>query len=458
MKSKIFVTTILRLGLLTCAVNARQSNETLPPLPQGPLLLTSTVPEQFNADYWINRLPDPDRILKTPEELEVLNENTRAMVRDQIDIFGMFMKRDGRGIRELLEMQYNMIKGRILFATDDSYIPKSLFEQEIKPVMQSEKVPAQIQIRWGAAVRPASVRALPTDVKMLDEKGDIEFDQLQFTLIKLWTPVAVLHESSDGQWYFILAPYTRGWVKSEDIALFSTRDELRKSVKSKSFLTVTGDSIAVYPRPDLQNPVLMPSMGTILPLAGQASETYVVQLPNRGLNGQVVLEKGFVSRKADVFEGYLPFTQRNIIRQAFKMLGARYGWGGTYNGRDCSGFTQDVFLTVGVDMPRGSKEQGFTGTQLGWFNYKEDAQAKLEVLYSAAPGITILRMPKHLMLYLGQEKEQFFVIHSTWAERYSMTSDAKNRINQVVVSDLTLNERSYLESLFERIISMNEID
>ena len=80
------------------------------------------------------------------------------------------------------------------------------------------------------------------------------------------------------------------------------------------------------------------------------------------------------------------------------------------------------------------------------------------MLRSAVPGITILRMPKHLMLYLGQINSQHYVIHSTWAERYSMTSDAKNRINQVVVSDLTLNGKSYLGSLFDRIISMNEIN
>lgn len=459
MERKIFFTIIFASWLLslTATVTA-QTEEELSSMPKGPLLLTSVTPEQFNADYWVSRLPNPEKILKTPEELELLNENTRAMVRDQIDIFKMPMKRDGRSVRELLELQYNMIKRRILFAVDDSYIPKSLFEQEIKPVTQWEKVPDQIQIRWGAAVRPASVRALPTDVKMLEEKGDIEFDQLQFTLIKLWTPVAVLHESSDGGWYFIQAPYTRGWVKSEDIALFPTRDELKKYVRSKSFLVVTGESNPIYPTSDLKNPIQMPSMGTILPLAAQTGAIHVLWLPKRGASGEVILGKGYVSRNSDVSKGYLPFTQRNVIRQAFKMLGARYGWGGTYNGRDCSGFTQDVFLTLGVDMPRGSKEQGFTGTQLGWFNYKEDAEAKTEALRSAVPGITILRLPKHQMLYLGEINRQFYVIHSTWAERYSMTSDAKNRINQVVVSDLTLNGQSYLGSLFDRIIEISDVD
>jgi len=98
------------------------------------------------------------------------------------------------------------------------------------------------------------------------------------------------------------------------------------------------------------------------------------------------------------------------------------------------------------------------GTQLNHFGYKEDREAKLATLQSATPGITLLRMPKHQMIYLGEENGQFYAIHSTWAERISMTSDEKRRINQVVVSDLTLNGHSYLGSLFDRIISMNEID
>jgi len=53
---------------------------------------------------------------------------------------------------------------------------------------------------------------------------------------------------------------------------------------------------------------------------------------------------------------------------------------------------------------------------------------------------------------------RFFIIHSTWAERVSMTSDEKNRINQVIVSDLSLNGHSYVGSLFDRIIAMNELD
>jgi len=110
-----------------------------------------------------------------------------------------------------------------------------------------------------------------------------------------------------------------------------------------------------------------------------------------------------------------------------------------------------------VDMPRNSKPQTFVGTQIDHFEPFEGAERKKIALRAAMPGLTILRMPHHIMLYLGEVDGKFYVIHSTWAERISMTSDEKNRINQVVVTDLDLNGRSRVGSLFDRIISISEV-
>lgn len=433
-------------------------SEELPPLPKGPLILTSVRPEQLKAEYWINRLPNPDQVILTPSQRAAFNEDIRHIIKERVDIFKLSARRAGKDIRDAVDLNYNTLRGRVLFGADNKRIPKSLFDQTIQPVIRSDKIPAQISVRWGAAVRATSVRALPTDVKMIEEVGDFEFDQLQFTQIKIWTPVAVYHESGNGQWYFIQAPYVRGWVKAKDIAIFSSRDSLKKYADPEKFLVVTGESAAVFTAADRQTVLRRASMGTVLPLASApaAGAPYEVSMPARKADGSVSVEKRFVSRKSDVSEGYLPYTRRNIIRQAFKLLGARYGWGGMYDGRDCSGFIQDVFLSLGIDMPRDSKHQGYIGTQISHFEPFEGEGEKKYFLSRAEPAVTILRMPKHMMLYLGQENGQFYVIHSTWAERISMTSDEKNRINQVVVSDLNLNGRSRIGSLFDRIISMNE--
>ncbi|MBI4357738.1 MAG: SH3 domain-containing protein [Candidatus Omnitrophica bacterium] len=432
--------------------------ESMPALPRGPLMLTGVTPEQLSADYWIHRLPNPDRVLKSPEELKFFNKEIDMMLHERIDIFEPGVLPNGTQIRKQIQLEYETVSNRKLFDLHDKYIPKRFFSDEIEPNVNSEAVPNPLSMKWGVATRATSVRALPTDTKMLEEKGDIEFDQLQFTLIKLWTPVAVLHTSKDGRWYYVQAPYVRGWVKSKYIALFAGRQALREKVKTDRFLAITGESVSVCLDPDCFQEYQRPTMGTVLPLVNKKESGYVVEMPLRAGDGRVRLKEYYIHRDSDVHVGFPPFTQRNIIRQAFKLLGARYGWGGMYNGRDCSGFTHDVFLSMGMDLPRDSDQQAIIGTQLGHFNPMEDRNKKAAALGIATPGITLLKMPLHMMLYIGEADGRFFIIHSTWAERISMTSDEKNRINQVIVSDLSLNGHSYLGSLFDRTISINELN
>ena len=54
---------------------------------------------------------------------------------------------------------------------------------------------------------------------------------------------------------------------------------------------------------------------------------------------------------------YLPLTRANLLRQGFKFLGERYGWGHSYNARDCSGFVSDVYRSFGVQLPRNTRDQ-----------------------------------------------------------------------------------------------------
>lgn len=446
------------LSILLLASPGFSEEPPLPPLPKAPLYLTSTTPEQLTPEYWINRLPNPDRLVKNAQQLETFNDEIEAMIPQRRNLFKMDKTIAGKSIKDVLEQEYKTVSGRLLYDEQDKKVPKSFFEKEVQPILGIETIPSRITIRWGAAVRATSVRALPTDYRVFEDVGDIEFDQLQFTLIKLWTPAAIYHTSADGKWYYIQSPYVRGWVKSKDMAVFSSREELKKYVKGSDFLTVTGESIQIYQNAELSEKGQRPTMGTYIPVAEKTADSYAVWMPVRGAEGKAGLKKAYVSRKSDVSQGFLPYTQRNVITQAFKLLGARYGWGGTYNGRDCSGFTHDVFLSFGIAMPRDSRQQAYVGTQLGHFKPFEDEAAKKAALRAALPGMTLLRKPLHIMLYLGEVDGKFYIIHSTWAERISMTSDKKNRINQVVVSDLTLNGKSYTGSLFERTESINEIN
>ena len=458
--------------------SAARAEEELPPLPKGPLLLTTATPAMQSPEYWIKRLPDAEKPIKTMDQMKHFNDEIRTMIPESVDIFKLDKTRPGKQVSEPMQAEYDTVKNRKLFDEHGKTVPKTIFEETIKPLMQIEQVPAKVKMRWGAAVCATSVRALPTSMKMIEGADDIEFDQLQFTLIKLWTPVGIFHESSDGKWLFIQAPYVRGWVRAKDIAIFPDRDKLKLYLRSGKFLAVTGESVRVFRDATLKDMIQRPSMGTVLPLvlgkegsggkktskkeegAAVSSDAYTVWMPYRKDDGSVTVSKAYVSKKSDVTQGFPVYSQANVIRQAFKLLAMRYGWGGMYNGRDCSGFIHDVFLSLGVDLPRDSKQQAMVGTQLGYFQaYRDDAD-RTAVLKSARPGITLLKMPHHQMLFIGTVNDQFYVIHSTWAERIGQDKqlDEKRRINQVVVSDLNLNGKSYLGGLFDRILSINEVD
>jgi hypothetical protein len=211
---------------------------------------------------------------------------------------------------------------------------------------------------------------------------------------------------------------------------------------------VTGKLVPIFSDPLLQQKVFCAQMGDSFPflsLSGGAqtdSTSYVIQIPARDEDGHVIFRKGYLrAKEEDARRGFPPFTQENVARQAFKMLNHPYGWGDSSGGIDCSRFIMDIFRTFGILMPRNSKEQGAFGKDRGevWKKTKEE---KIKSLDQATPLITILRLPDHIMLYLGSDNGTHYVIHSTGED---------GKIGKVVVSDLSLRGSGPDGSLLARL-------
>lgn len=83
----------------------------------------------------------------------------------------------------------------------------------------------------------------------------------------------------------------------------------------------------------------------------------MVQLPVRNDDGTLALVPALLPRSQDTASDYLPLTPRNLLTQSFKFPGERYGWGHSYDTRDCSGFVSEIYRSFGVLVPRNTSAQ-----------------------------------------------------------------------------------------------------
>ena len=150
------------------------------------------------------------------------------------------------------------------------------------------------------------------------------------------------------------------------------------------------------------------------PVNGQGSlGAWVVDFPLRLDNGLLHFKPVLIARSADTADAPLAATQGNLIRQSFKFIGERYGWGHDYNGRDCSGFVSEIYRSLGIVLPRN------TGEQQRMQNYRRIAftsqmtpAQRLEQVRELRIGDLVF-IPGHVMLVVGQDRQGPWVIHDS---------------------------------------------
>ena len=139
------------------------------------------------------------------------------------------------------------------------------------------------------------------------------------------------------------------------------------------------------------------------------------------------------------------------------MLHEPYGWGDMFGARDCSRFIIDLFSSFGMIMPRNSLYQGRMGRAQEEMDQMKTTERK-RVLDRAVPLATLLRLPGHIMLYLGKDRGRYYAIHNIWGmDKGTSSKPVLEKIGRVEVSDLSLGESGPLGSLLERITDVRFI-
>lgn len=445
----------LVLVLCTAAADARDHARA----PTGVVGVDST---QLDASHWIARQQRPDAVLL--DAAAIARQNRRLLAEDAStrDIASLPDTLDGAQVR-------GWISGL-------SQRPKrTLYDEQGQPVATAavdawmdalalDAVPGSQASRYGLVVHRADLRTFPTTSRVFHRADDRDIDRFQENAFFPGTPVAVVHQSRDGQWWFVVGELYAAWVEKRHVALGSKAQVLGYARKSP-YLVVTGATVrtnATPEEPRVSN--LQLDMGIRLPwlrdwpgtraVNGQAAyASYVVELPVRNPDGRLAIVPALIPRSADISPDYLPLTPANLLRQSFKFLGERYGWGHGYDARDCSGFVSEVYRSMGVVLPRNTRDQSvspvFGRTALG---EAHGAGQRAALMRELRVG-DLVYIPGHVMMVIGHEHGMPYVIHDTSGGSWLGDDGTlvQGRLNGVSVTPLTPlrfdAERGYVDAI-----------
>jgi hypothetical protein len=372
------------------------------------------------------------------------------------DITGLADLYSGRELAEEFNRQIKSLYQHGLYTFSGKKAGRD-FYKTAEDLMCLAGVAPQVKVKFGFISASSDQRLLPLEDGLYAKINDIDFDELQNSSLDIATPVAVLHQSVDGKWLYLLAPLSDGWVKADNVALCS-RQQLKGFLSAQRFSVVISARADIFLDDRLTDHYDYLRMGSRIKVQADLTDAIVkVSVPVKDVDGGFI-EKTAYMKKNDLSPGYLPYTPRNMIEQAFKQLNSPYGWGGMNGEADCSQFVKEVFACSGICLPRNSSSQSGIGALIAEFNNKEDSQSKIDILGKVYGGVTILGLKGHIMLFLGMAGARPYAIHSLWAYRQrSGGKDTVRRVNRVVVTGLDLGKGSFKGSLLQRLKSVRQI-
>ncbi len=423
----ISLCTALALVLAGCASTPQTRDIQAP----APAQATSVIPyvnsSQQTAAHWVARLDGPDLPMLDATTIDAQNARLQAEDASIHDLRAQPAQLPGSEVKAMIG-KLSKPPTRTLYDVQGREIPASTLKDWQRDAA-IDAIPAEVAVRHALVTARADLRSFPTATRVFSRMGDTDIDRFQESAVFPGTPVLVLHESRDRDWVFVLSRRYAAWMRRDHLALGSA-GEVFGYVDRQPWLVVTGARVeTVYTPEQPQLSRLSLDMGTRVPLLTDWPEdqpvngqlpagAYVIQLPMRGTDGRLQVAPALLPKSVDVATDYLPLTPRKLLTQGFKFLGERYGWGHSYDARDCSGFVSEVYAGFGIEMPRNTSDQGKSPA----FNTLEvpasmTRDERLAMVKTLAPG-DLVYIPGHVMMVVGHEGGLTYVIHDTPGVRY----------------------------------------
>ena len=382
--------------------------------------------EYASPSYWLK--PDGDRVLLNSARITQLNAQMRA--------------------KDFYSANLSKFPTQLSAAAVQSKLDKTSEQNDYT-------VTEPVQVQYAVTVKRANIRCLPQPWN-----GD-NYDDNQATALDPAEAVAVLIPSRDEKYFFCQARNYFGWIDRNDIA-FTDRVTWLSYAAPNDFLVVVDHKKIV----NVEGHHQLFQMGAVIPLI----QTVQAEAPQRG-NGfgkrfggmldiaipafpQVIsnrtdsewvarlpisidgrLKEVYVTINDDdtINYGWLPCTQNNFVKQAFKFLGDEYGWGGLNESVDCSAFVGDVYRSMGIELPRDANRQEGVMPIFAVFN-DVGTYTRYDIVKRAPVGALLFK-PGHVMMYLGQDKNGTPLMIHAASSHY--VNGEQIFVRKVMVSDLT---------------------
>jgi hypothetical protein len=123
------------------------------------------------------------------------------------------------------------------------------------------------------------------------------------------------------------------------------------------------------------------------------------------------------------------------------MMGQTSGWGGIADKRDCSAMVRDLFAPFGIYLPRNSSAQAKAGPAMSLTGLTP-SQKEEAILSRGLPFATLVWMPGHIMLYVGEFSGRPVVYHNIWGLRTLEDDGGEGRLvlGRAVITSLRAGE------------------
>ena len=423
---------------------------------------------QLEPSWWVARQSEPDAVILDAQAIAAQNARLMQLDDSMFDLDAMPATLDRARVAGWIG-GLSKRPARALYDERGKDVASSDLDAIVESVNLAA-IPDSQPTRFGLVVHRADLRTFPTRMRVFSSNDDHDIDRFQESGLFPGDPVAIVHESRDGQWLFVVNTRYAAWIEKRHVAE-GKRDEVLGYGRKTPFRIVTGArATTVYTPEEPGVSEVQLDMGVRVPLIadwpidkavnGQHGYTsHIIQLPVRNDDGSLRFAPALLPRREPTSDAPLALTPRNLIQQGFKFLGERYGWGHSYNARDCSGFVSEIYRSMGVQLPRNTSDQAVSpALNRIAFNEKDSHAKRMAVVRELHVG-DLVYIPGHVMMVIGNVGGEPYVIHDTTGLSFAGPGGktVRAKTNGVTVSPLTPLLFNGKQTFVDRITNIQRI-